>query len=150
MENDVSLTVKILSIVGLFCDLVAAFLLSIPMVWSSQKAGETFTMIASRMRPTTSIRNLDNVIILAFAFSPVFFHSFVPVDLLDTPGAITVEYASYVLMTYVLVVVLLKGLSEVLPWLGSGNRDRRIGAVGLVLLGVGYILQFVVNLKWVA
>jgi hypothetical protein len=149
MCDETSLTVKLLAGAGLFCDLLGAFLLSIPMIWSSQKAGATFTRIAARMKPSTPPSAMVNTILFAILFSPAILHVLVPTSLHDEPLTTAARFISYFMMCYVLIWVLFNVLSEALPLLGRGNNDKRIGGCGLVLLGAGFLFQFIVNVKWV-
>ena len=161
MPDGLSTTKIVLSVSGLAFDLIGAFLLSIPMVWSSKDAA---TLIRK------AIRCLPFGVYMPY--KPVGYRVFYLVLLLITVmmlfGAyyissmdLLIFFGTHFPMNNKLALILAIGggygvfvllclvLSDGLSFLGDGNHDKRIGGFGLILLSTGFILQFIVNMQLV-
>lgn len=156
MPDGPSTTKIVLSVSGLAFDLIGAFLLSIPMVWSSQQAASVFRTIGlffwsngTWARISRAVYSFCAALSIASMYLDLFF---------DNKGWLIAQFVKLWtaydgLMPLILAGVALFLLScHILSWaflrLAEGNHDRRIGAFGLILLGGGFILQFIVNMQW--
>lgn len=152
----------ILSVSGLAFDLIGAFLLSIPMVWSARKAADFIKNLLDRLpfseyvpyRPVKM--RLAILFLTLLLFITVFAaYIFMKFDIQVSFGSVSFPFIYLIALpvalagSFAAIILFFTLLSDGLSYLSDGNHDRRIGAFGLLLLGGGFILQFIVNMQWV-
>jgi len=156
-------TRTVLIVAGLACDLVGAFLLSIPLVWNARAAGRLMLRFIWRLR-----RNVRDYLhwgtnpirhpILTFielnlwgAFLALLYRWYLE------PGQTMEDVSWWLLALWGLVAATLTFiLNLVLYWLvrmiggfflyvALGDRDKNVGFFGLLILCLGFVLQAWVN-----
>lgn len=159
MPDGPSTAVVTLSVLGLAFDLIGAFLLSIPMVWSSKDAARFCRRIVDRtglghlkeyMAFTGNLIMIVSLIGLPFVLWPLYEISIDPANSLFSMYFLTgMFWFGLGLFGWALVDQLMTWTPVVFWVLAKGNHDKRFGALGLLFLCIGFILQFVVNMQWV-
>jgi hypothetical protein len=159
MADGPSTAVVTLSVMGLAFDLIGAFLLSIPMVWSAKEAAGFCRRIVDRtglghlkkyMAFTGNLIMIVNLIGLPFILWPMYEMSIDPANSLISMYFLRAMFWIGVGLFVWAFVDQLFTWTPVLFWvLAKGNHDKRFGALGLILLSIGFILQFIVNMQWV-
>lgn len=172
MPDGPSTAVVNLSVLGLAFDLVGAFLLSIPMVWSSGEAVKFLQRVQSYLRkefydridndddkiskPTSNIK-YPLQLFLFFILPPLYFSWFI--FLFEPPSYISwwkreiinffVGIPALISFFLTLILWIFPTIIRFISWVSDGNHDQRLGGLGLILLSIGFILQFIVNMQWV-
>lgn len=162
MHDGPSTAVVTLSVLGLAFDLIGAFLLSIPMVWNSKEAAKWLTKCIKLLPGTTDFASSRGSIRFIWITGTVvlpILHWFIDTRIgfenvledwseqeLFAPIVLT---GIALLMMYAAFQVVCAALADLMGWVSTGNHDKRIGAFGLLLLGSGFTLQFIVNMQWV-
>ncbi|RCK37231.1 hypothetical protein [Thalassospira xiamenensis] len=159
MPDGPSTAVVTLSVLGLAFDLIGAFLLSIPMVWSAQGAA-SLCKVFLKFLPFRIVRNVESPkfwVELPFSIVGSAILQYIVLTNDYSFGESFLEGTLKPILWMSLIVFSMLNLAStsvmmvagILQRVASGNHDRRIGAIGLILLGAGFILQFIVNMQWV-
>ena len=139
MADGPSTAVVTISVMGLAFDLIGAFLLSIPMVWSAKGAAQALRKFSLWL----IIERQPYMFIVSCAYPCAFW------------GALIYGmYAGSDFFIWLAVFLLFHGfvsmfLHHFIYKASVSHHEERIGAMGLVLLSIGFILQFIVNMQWV-
>lgn len=162
MPDGPSTAVVTLSGLGLAFDLIGAFLLSIPMVWNSKQAANWLTKAIKILPGTTDFASRRSSIRFIWITGTVvlpFLHWFI--DTRIGFEIILEDWSEHelfepifriflaLLMMFAALQVVCAALADFMGWVAAGDHDKRIGALGLLLLGSGFTLQFIVNMQWV-
>ena len=160
---------NILIVVGLACDLIGAFLLSIPLVWKSRAVGNSLSRASRsiiKRAKTFRKRHKRNLSVAGIAISLFIAVTLNPVgavierwigplsDLAWWTHLIVISVGTvvnFILMIFALAFLLgtamglTRELGQFFLYVAKGTRDKTVGIVGLVILCLGFALQTWVN-----
>jgi hypothetical protein len=152
----------VLTIVGLGCDLIGAFFLSIPLVWNIDSL-INFTKIQASVIRKGIVRTTHegavtlqlallaggSIFVLGLAAGSGLAYVLYPVlSRWGTRGVLPTIIGFFVgwLLSVAMLALFAGVLSAFLRWVRSGQHERRVGQFGLLLLCLGFLCQAVVNL----
>jgi hypothetical protein len=148
---------SLLSIAGLSCDLIGAFLLSIPIVWNTRMAGQWIIKQINIVGDTLIAYVISGSVLkhpALFLIELGLYLSLTAALMKDSQimgedpkfwAAALVSMGVLILVQIVLFTALF-ALGLFFQFVSEGNRERKFGLLGLAILCIGFAIQAVVNI----